>query len=235
MYDIETALRIIAERSFLKTLGGGCSAPVAVATDLTKTDDKQYTLEVTGAVWSLDGKEELREQAKTTFELTEISRCNGCPYAKQDDKICPRNCVGDIENLSPVAKKPKRDEIPIEVYKNDPHEHCPVEVPIGVDFMAKCPYLDGNVEGDSQLEITKCPFLQKNGKFGQLSDILTAGAGNSKNGGSVLYCGLVGHPDVPMDKFEEASRLGEALAQNLMKQGATEVMAKAQAHIRGTS
>lgn len=51
LYDVETTLRCVCERSFLKTLGGGCSAPVAVSSNL-----KNKTLTLTGAVWSLDGQ-----------------------------------------------------------------------------------------------------------------------------------------------------------------------------------
>lgn len=51
LYDVDTTLRCVCERSFLKTLGGGCSAPVAVSSELI--DDN---LTITGAVWSLDGQ-----------------------------------------------------------------------------------------------------------------------------------------------------------------------------------
>lgn len=47
-----TVARVVAERSFLNTLGGGCSAPVAVTSSLR---DRHLTL--IGAVWSLDGYE----------------------------------------------------------------------------------------------------------------------------------------------------------------------------------
>lgn len=48
--DVESTLRCICERSFLKKLGGGCSAPVGVSTTL---ENKKLT--ITGAVWSLNG------------------------------------------------------------------------------------------------------------------------------------------------------------------------------------
>ena len=51
LYDVDTTLRCVCERSFLKTLGGGCSAPVGVSSSLAGND-----LTITGAVWSLDGK-----------------------------------------------------------------------------------------------------------------------------------------------------------------------------------
>ena len=51
-----TTFRVLAERSFLRTLGGGCSAPVAVHSELNG-----QTLSLTGAVWSLDGKKILKD------------------------------------------------------------------------------------------------------------------------------------------------------------------------------
>lgn len=69
--DLETQCRIITERSFLKTLGGGCSAPVAVCTNLKKNsflENNNYTLDVDGAVWSLDGKTEIVD--KISFNLS---------------------------------------------------------------------------------------------------------------------------------------------------------------------
>lgn len=53
-----TTARVVAERSFLCTLGGGCSAPVAVTSYV-----RDRTLALTGAVWSLDGTETLRQAA----------------------------------------------------------------------------------------------------------------------------------------------------------------------------
>ncbi|XP_013115940.2 porphobilinogen deaminase isoform X2 [Stomoxys calcitrans] len=64
---LSTTCRILAERSFLKTLGGGCSAPVAVFSklkgDLSNdgTCSNSVNLHLNGAVWSLDGATEIRE------------------------------------------------------------------------------------------------------------------------------------------------------------------------------
>uniref|UniRef100_A0A182YAU3 hydroxymethylbilane synthase n=1 Tax=Anopheles stephensi TaxID=30069 RepID=A0A182YAU3_ANOST len=91
---LETQCRILTERSFLKTLGGGCSAPVAVRTDLKRRwksgggadgereesgrkrasqdgdeTDETFQLVVEGAVWSLDGKTEIRTHGDCTLEL----------------------------------------------------------------------------------------------------------------------------------------------------------------------
>lgn len=68
----QTQCRIIAERSFLKTLGGGCSAPVAVHSILTNlkhisndgdaNKSNEYELRIVGSVWSLDGKIEIQAE-----------------------------------------------------------------------------------------------------------------------------------------------------------------------------
>ncbi|XP_031640329.1 uncharacterized protein LOC116352137 [Contarinia nasturtii] len=72
----ETQCRILAERSFLKTLGGGCSAPVAVDSILSKRkhindteirSDNEYELRIIGSVWSLNGKTQI--QAETSCNL----------------------------------------------------------------------------------------------------------------------------------------------------------------------
>ncbi|KAL7734015.1 hypothetical protein ACLKA6_011704 [Drosophila palustris] len=78
---LNTTCRILAERSFLKTLGGGCSAPVAVWSNLkgepnSINSNKQFQQEVglslTGAVWSLDGGIEIREHLECALNESEI-------------------------------------------------------------------------------------------------------------------------------------------------------------------
>ncbi|XP_049289761.1 uncharacterized protein LOC125767328 [Anopheles funestus] len=111
---LETQCRILTERSFLKTLGGGCSAPVAVRTDLKRRwrsddadgekqqsgrkrasqdgveeDGETFQLVVEGAVWSLDGKTEIRTNGDCTLELAESRPdCEGknvIPGVEDDD------------------------------------------------------------------------------------------------------------------------------------------------------
>lgn len=74
----ETQCRILAERSFLKTLGGGCSAPVAVHSTITKRSDaeneidrrkREYELHIIGSVWSLDGKTEIQTENSCNLDL----------------------------------------------------------------------------------------------------------------------------------------------------------------------
>ncbi|XP_066591937.1 porphobilinogen deaminase isoform X2 [Prorops nasuta] len=74
--DLQTTLRCVCERSFLKTLGGGCSAPVAVSTTL---DGKE--LSVTGAVWSLDGKTIIMETLNSKLYIPD-----------DDDNEPPEKC-----------------------------------------------------------------------------------------------------------------------------------------------
>ncbi|NXO42855.1 HEM3 deaminase, partial [Locustella ochotensis] len=60
LHDADTVLCCIAERAFMKRLEGGCSVPVAVNTLLK--DDQLY---LTGAVYSLDGSDSLKETMQT--------------------------------------------------------------------------------------------------------------------------------------------------------------------------
>lgn len=90
---LNTTCRILAERSFLKTLGGGCSAPVAVWSKLKgepntinnankqqlkqqQNQEEEVGLSLTGAVWSLDGAIEIREHLDCALNEseTEIQR-----------------------------------------------------------------------------------------------------------------------------------------------------------------
>lgn len=76
---LNTTCRILAERSFLKTLGGGCSAPVAVWSNLNgepsninaNNRPQDVGLSLTGAVWSLDGAIELREKLNCALQESE--------------------------------------------------------------------------------------------------------------------------------------------------------------------
>ncbi|XP_070761849.1 porphobilinogen deaminase-like isoform X3 [Enoplosus armatus] len=60
LHDPDTVLRCIAERAFLRHLEGGCSVPVAVHTMV-----KDSQLYLTGAVYSLDGSDSLKETMQT--------------------------------------------------------------------------------------------------------------------------------------------------------------------------
>ncbi|XP_048017024.1 hydroxymethylbilane synthase, b isoform X1 [Megalobrama amblycephala] len=60
--DSDTVLSCIAERAFLRHLEGGCSVPVAVYTEV-----KNSQVYLTGAVYSLDGSESLKETMQTSI------------------------------------------------------------------------------------------------------------------------------------------------------------------------
>ncbi|XP_051534904.1 porphobilinogen deaminase-like isoform X3 [Myxocyprinus asiaticus] len=60
--DPDTVLSCIAERAFLKYLEGGCSVPVAVNSEV-----KNSQLYLTGAVYSLDGSDSLKETMETSI------------------------------------------------------------------------------------------------------------------------------------------------------------------------
>ncbi|XP_072313097.1 porphobilinogen deaminase-like [Eucyclogobius newberryi] len=72
LHDPETVLRCIAERAFLKQLEGGCSVPVAVHTEIR--DSQLY---MTGAVFSLDGSDTLRDTMQTSVQNSAQSQEQG--------------------------------------------------------------------------------------------------------------------------------------------------------------
>ncbi|XP_062867062.1 porphobilinogen deaminase-like [Trichomycterus rosablanca] len=80
LQDPDTVLRCIAERAFLKRLEGGCSVPVAVHTEV-----KNSQLSLTGAVYSLDGSDSLKETMKTDVEFDNEEQKN--VEEKVDEKI----------------------------------------------------------------------------------------------------------------------------------------------------
>ncbi|KAI1893473.1 hypothetical protein AGOR_G00124090 [Albula goreensis] len=63
MHDHDTVLCCIAERAFMRHLARGCSVPVAVHSEV-----KDLQLYLTGAVYSLDGSDSLKETMQTSVE-----------------------------------------------------------------------------------------------------------------------------------------------------------------------
>ncbi|KAF5281532.1 hypothetical protein FQA39_LY05067 [Lamprigera yunnana] len=262
LYDPKTAIQVIAERSFLRTLGGGCSAPVAVTTNLTSTR-RHFKLSLTGAVWSLNGKEEIMKSDEASVEIKEINRCTQCPYyfknniknvsgknkCNNSDIECFKKCSFKriYEETNEVITKRQKSETDMskELLKTDPLVHCPMKIPIGLDFMGKCPYIDTRenltkecpVYGKGQIDgmdgdFNKCPFLKENVLQSILSTDLVEFEKHGNNG--CLYVGLVPHEDVPEISLNEAENLGNRLAKKLIELGATEIMNKAQEFIRNS-
>uniref|UniRef100_A0A8C8HP13 Porphobilinogen deaminase n=1 Tax=Oncorhynchus tshawytscha TaxID=74940 RepID=A0A8C8HP13_ONCTS len=95
LHDPDTVLRCIAERAFLRRLEGGCSVPVAVHTEV-----KDSQLYLTGAVYSLDGSDSLKETMQTiissnyTYQLIK-----GLPSQERVDERVQR--VGVTANNMP--------------------------------------------------------------------------------------------------------------------------------------
>lgn len=61
----KTSLECVAERAFMKCLGGGCSAPIAVSTNL----DSDFRLEMSGGVFSLDGTKKIISSKMVDLKL----------------------------------------------------------------------------------------------------------------------------------------------------------------------
>ncbi|XP_029056608.1 porphobilinogen deaminase isoform X1 [Osmia bicornis bicornis] len=95
LYDVDTTLRCVCERSFLKTLGGGCSAPVAVSSTL---EDKNLT--ITGAVWSLDGQKLVKDTFKSKLYIPDDDGepPKKCPY--REPKLYCSVVPGKVSNMS---------------------------------------------------------------------------------------------------------------------------------------
>lgn len=248
LYNLETALRVTAERSYLKTLGGGCSAPVAVSSHLKPVKERQFELVLTGAVWSLDGSEEVTDSDSVHLSVNKNLRCDTCPYKDKnmaafvdiENISCVGKCVGEAGD-GPSTKKLKLDNIPASILKNDPHDQSPVKIPIGADFMGKCPYLESQIELNkinnggtvpAEPDYHKCPFLFENVLSNNIVDV--PGDGQSTDHiDDNLFCGLIPHRDASGCGMEQARKLGVDLAKNLISKGALDVMEKAQAIIHG--
>jgi hydroxymethylbilane synthase len=104
--DFKTQCRILTERSFLKTLGGGCSAPVGI-NSVVEMNGKKFTMKVDGGVWSLNGKTEIVDKISESFVVE-----NG----SEDDK---EESDDDDLDVSP-SKRPKMSEEEQEKLKKSP-------------------------------------------------------------------------------------------------------------------
>lgn len=277
LYDVRTSLRVLTERSFLKTLGGGCSAPVAVTSEITHVEGTKHRIELFGAVWSLDGSIEIKGSDVCELDLGKDGKCAVCPYKNSSLKETETNISSctrtfctkkDIECLnecsfkgtctkkptarkgqSPVHKKQKTtatdpsvnatadDTSTSDLLKDDPH----LDLPIGYDFMGKCPYLESKLNPktsktttkDDKPDIKKCPFYRN------APSIVCSSAESTKtaatlNGDEDCYCGLVPHIEIGKYAMDAAADLGVRLAKKLVERGAEEVITNAQNTIRSS-
>ncbi|XP_063798714.1 porphobilinogen deaminase isoform X2 [Pseudophryne corroboree] len=97
LQDPETVLRCIAERAFMRKLEGGCSVPVAVSTTI-----KDSQLYLTGAVYSLDGSDCLKEtmQSCIVFPNEEVEGPNDdCQHVGITALGVPHKSLASAESL----------------------------------------------------------------------------------------------------------------------------------------
>lgn len=104
--DVHTTLRCVCERSFLKTLGGGCSAPVAVSSSLIGED-----LTITGAVWSLDGQTLIQNTLKKKLFIPDDDGepPKKCPY--REPRLYCSVAPGKVSGLSLAGAEDLGNEI----------------------------------------------------------------------------------------------------------------------------
>lgn len=164
----ETQCSILAERSFLKTLGGGCSAPVAVHSTFTKstTDENNFDLHIVGSVWSLDGAIEIT--SSKSCPITVNNKIISHKASKNDDyieieakraKLTIETVDDNFSNDEPSppqivdhSKASNTENVDLiglinihsEAFQKCPHSKsiCPMPFPIGQDVMGQCPYID---------------------------------------------------------------------------------------------
>lgn len=70
--DLDTTYTVIAERSLMRKLEGGCSVPLGVRSTLTKRGQDVISLKLEGIVLSLDGKVVVSESSTSMLEAETI-------------------------------------------------------------------------------------------------------------------------------------------------------------------
>ncbi|KAK1788207.1 hypothetical protein P4O66_016670 [Electrophorus voltai] len=103
LHDPDTVLRSIAERAFLRHLEGGCSVPVAVHTEV-----KNSQLYLTGAVYSLDGSDSLKETMQTSIDSDNQTNL---PIFKLKES-CVRRRYSDFEWLKNELERDSKIVVP---------------------------------------------------------------------------------------------------------------------------
>lgn len=150
----ETYCRILAERSFLKTLGGGCSAPVGVSTTL-KPVDSQFRLSLTGAVWSMDGKTKLDHSLQQTFTQIRRTQKHKLSPTEESDRKKVKIDNGESKNeiLNPNEVLKDNDSIVGKSASQEKEDACDnrifcgltINTSIPIDVIIKCDNLGKDV------------------------------------------------------------------------------------------
>ncbi|XP_059622403.1 porphobilinogen deaminase [Phlebotomus argentipes] len=257
-----TEARIVAERSFLRTLGGGCSAPVAVSSSLKASAEQSgKKLSLRGAVWSLDGKTEIQHQLACELPWETLDAVDEVPAKRLKVDEEPQRRSPEIINDSKASTENLDIEALINIhgdaFKRCPYsmEHqkaaegqkkCPLHIPIGHDVMGECPFFDTAQKVDladtfrpearssAVIEappIDKCPFLAKQIQLIEPNEVQNGTTAKAEDQISP-FCGLFCHSNANSDVLTKCEELGRELANTLIKNGALEVMRKAQNEIR---
>lgn len=172
LHCVQTQCKILTERSFLKTLGGGCSAPVAVKTQITPTTPatKNLQINITGSVWSLDGKIQIQGSSECFVELLDENNDNNdddvaipSKRRKIDEHIIPPKVINENDTNTDKLDVNAFINIHADIFKKCPHlvkqhtsttttnesetstnvdaKKCPVHsLAVGQDVMGECPY-----------------------------------------------------------------------------------------------
>lgn len=115
LHDRISALRVVAERSLLKALEGGCSAPVAVHSEY---DDDTKVLKLQAGVWSLDGKKNILKVK--TVDINDLDNIDPPPakMARKDSTECrlfAGIAAGDLSAEEMEAAEKLGDEVAAEL------------------------------------------------------------------------------------------------------------------------
>lgn len=185
--DIKTQCRILVERSFLKTLGGGCSAPVAVdsvLTEIANSKNGEHSLDVEGAVWSLNGDTEI----KNTVSCNLIFKSES-PKADVGPSKRPKLSGGDEVTAEIIDESPFKSDMEdlVTIHgkmcstggkKKKCQEICEAlcdkkkfdlsKLIVGQDVMGSCPVLNDEQKVSFSFDCEaqdgpceECPFTEK--------------------------------------------------------------------------
>lgn len=168
----KTQCRILAERSFLKTLGGGCSAPVAVQSTLLKrknagiNKNDDFELEIIGAVWSLDGKTEMQSTNACSLNINRKTDGNDV-----EDVVVPPKKIKlstDVDNDLIAKSLDSNEPSPPQIIDHSQVDSTDTKqsldfvglINVHNDAFKKCPHSSilSNEKSENNDQVTKCPL-----------------------------------------------------------------------------
>lgn len=186
----QTQFRILAERSFLKTLGGGCSAPVAVHSTLVKkkhtdiAETNEYELSIIGSVWSLDGNTSI--QAESVCNLVIIEN-NHLPIevnqaADEEDAVPLKKLKVQINSKVIDDLKKRNQPSPPEII-----DHPQLEFKLDDHLKKNLPMSGMDLNDANNDELKKCPYAAL---FSTSKSINTGETQGRTNSGESSKCPL---------------------------------------------